>query len=325
VLNGSASTTAGTPSDPFSPQPAELIASGLLSAPLESETALIYLKDRCGRYLRVNRRLTDSLGVPAERLTGRRDEELPPGETIDGPRVHDGTAPNPDARALQYFVPEFANRPELAVLRFTVLDASGAVAGSCGVAAPTADAAAARAEGERLLEIAGLLQDPAPAADTAPELAEELLADASDECAPGDGQENSDWVRRDGVGAPSRPLAEPELEALRAELAQTRAELMEARAELAIARRDLARRPRENGSVDGLTSTAAEDPVPAAEVPVPTPAPAAAVAVPAMAGAQTASPAGLRPAGAPPVQRSSVAGRSSTVGPVRSRWAFGRG
>jgi PAS domain-containing protein/predicted nucleic acid-binding Zn-ribbon protein len=126
----------------------------LLDGALDESPALVWLKDLDGRYVRVNARFTTVLGTSEERLLGRTDAELPPAETVDGPRVHDrGDEAVEEPLQLEYVVGPFQGRAALVVLRFPVGDGKGVPTLVCGVAAPSSEAQVARSEAARLLRI----------------------------------------------------------------------------------------------------------------------------------------------------------------------------
>lgn len=128
--------------------------SALLDAALDESPALVWLKDLDGRYLRANARFTALLGTSEERLLGRTDAELPPSETVDGPRVQDrGDNAPEEPLQLEYVVGPFQGRTALVVLRFPVGDGKGMPTLVCGVAAPSSEAQVARDEAARLLRI----------------------------------------------------------------------------------------------------------------------------------------------------------------------------
>src|SRR5579884_3186705 len=137
---------------PETAAPASLGAA-LLDVPIDESRAILYLKDLDGRYLRVNRRYREFLGVEQERLHGRTDADLGPAETIDGPRLREEQSDAPEPLQLEYIVHGFQARPPLAVLRFPVRDHSGEPVAVCGVAAPLAEAHVARSECARLIRI----------------------------------------------------------------------------------------------------------------------------------------------------------------------------
>ncbi len=124
----------------------------LLDGALDESPALVWLKDLEGRYVRVNSRFTTLLGTTEERLLGRTDAEIPPAETVDGPRL-ERAGDLEEPLQLEYFVGPYHGRDALAVLRFPVGDANGVPVLVCGVAAPSSEANVARAEAARLLRI----------------------------------------------------------------------------------------------------------------------------------------------------------------------------
>jgi PAS domain-containing protein/predicted nucleic acid-binding Zn-ribbon protein len=125
----------------------------LLDGALDESPALVWLKDLEGRYVRVNSRFTTFLGTTEDKLLGRTDAELPPAETVDGPRMQDREGDVEEPLQLEYFVGPYQGRDALAVLRFPVGDAKGVPTLVCGVAAPSSEANVARSEAARLLRI----------------------------------------------------------------------------------------------------------------------------------------------------------------------------
>ena len=127
--------------------------SALLDGALDESPAIVWLKDLDGRYVRANSRFTSFLGTTEEKLLGRTDAELPPAETVDGPRLEDREDDFEEPLQLEYMVGPYQGRDALVVLRFPVGDAKGVPALVCGVAAPSSDAQVARSEAARLLRI----------------------------------------------------------------------------------------------------------------------------------------------------------------------------
>ncbi|MGP0036486.1 MAG: PAS domain-containing protein [Solirubrobacteraceae bacterium] len=127
----------------------------LLDGALDESPALVWLKDLDGRYVRANARFTALLGTSEDRLIGRTDAELPPAETVDGPRVHERGDDDEVEEPLQleYVVGPFQGRDALVALRFPVGDRQGVPILVCGVAAPSSQADVARSEAARLLRI----------------------------------------------------------------------------------------------------------------------------------------------------------------------------
>ena len=118
---------------------------------LEHSPALAWVKDPEGRYLYVNGRYRHELGTSEERLRGHSDAELPPRETVDGPRLRLAGDGVQEPVQLEYTVPAFEGRPPLVALRFPLHDDSGRSVGMCGVAAPLGEAQLARDEAVRLM------------------------------------------------------------------------------------------------------------------------------------------------------------------------------
>jgi PAS domain-containing protein/predicted nucleic acid-binding Zn-ribbon protein len=125
----------------------------LLDGALDESPAIVWLKDLEGRYVRVNSRFTTFLGTTEEKLLGRTDAELPPAETVDGPRLQEREGDIEEPLQLEYFVGPYQGRDALVVLRFPVGDAKGVPTLVCGVAAPSSEANVARSEAARLLRI----------------------------------------------------------------------------------------------------------------------------------------------------------------------------
>jgi PAS domain S-box-containing protein len=126
--------------------------NALLVEPLDESPAVVWLKDLDGRYLQVNRRYREQLGVESEQLRGHTDAELPRYQAIDGPRLCDGE-PRAEPLELEYTVVSFDGRPAFAALRFAVRDLRGEPIAVCGVAAPAPEGALARTECARLMRI----------------------------------------------------------------------------------------------------------------------------------------------------------------------------
>jgi PAS domain-containing protein/predicted nucleic acid-binding Zn-ribbon protein len=125
----------------------------LLDGALDESPAIVWLKDLDGRYVRVNSRFTTFLNTTEEKLLGRTDAELPPAETVDGPRLQEREGEVEEPLQLEYFVGSYQGRDALVVLRFPVGDAKGVPTLVCGVAAPSSEANVARSEAARLLRI----------------------------------------------------------------------------------------------------------------------------------------------------------------------------
>jgi PAS domain-containing protein len=138
--------------------PVAVLADRLARSP-----AMAWLKDLDGRHLCVNRPYAEQLGTSEERVRGRRDDELSPRETVDGPRIASGIADG-DPVDLEYTVGPFEGRPGLAVLRFAVRDREQRAIATCGVAAPLADSHLAESECVSFLELERLCRlDPSAA------------------------------------------------------------------------------------------------------------------------------------------------------------------
>lgn len=131
----------------------ELPAPQLREA-LDGSTSIAWVKDLDGRFVYVNRRYREELGVSEDRVRGRKDEELAPQEAVDGPRLNGDYGSAQESLELEYTIPAFQGRPPLAAVRFVIRDRDGDPAGVCGVAARLEDAALVRGEAARLTGIA---------------------------------------------------------------------------------------------------------------------------------------------------------------------------
>lgn len=127
--------------------------SPLLDEPLDESPAIVWLKDLEGRYLRVNRRYAEQLGIDAEEVRGRTDAELTAAKSIEGLRLDQIDSAARDPLELEYRIGAFEERPAFTALRFALRDRDGQPTGTCSVAAPIAEAALARSECERLMKL----------------------------------------------------------------------------------------------------------------------------------------------------------------------------
>jgi hypothetical protein len=118
---------------------------------VDGSPALVWFKDLEGRYVRLNSRYTEILGVDPQAVVGRTDAELAPREAADGRRAIDACRDEP--LELEYLVEGFDGRPPLWSCRFVVRDGEGEPVGLGGVSSPVAELEVGRAESARLLEI----------------------------------------------------------------------------------------------------------------------------------------------------------------------------
>jgi PAS domain-containing protein len=128
-------------------------ASPLFAEPVDESPAIVWLKDLDGRYLRVNQRYVDQIGGDADQICGRTDAELTAAGSIEGLRLEEKDANWQEPLELEYRVGAFEERPGFAVLRFAIRDREGQPTATCSIAAPDAEAAVARSECERLMQI----------------------------------------------------------------------------------------------------------------------------------------------------------------------------
>jgi PAS domain-containing protein len=222
----------------------------LLDGALDESPALVWLKDLEGRYVRVNSRFRTLFGTSEERLLGRTDAELPPAETVDGPRAQDREEGVEEPLQLEYMVMPFQGRDAFVVLRFPVGDRQGVPTLVCGVAAPSSEAHVARGEAARLLRVErwsrldadsvqaellaewGLLPDARGRTVSAAPVAEPGLASAEQDAAVAEARaERATAVaeRDTALGANEELLAE--LEAAQGRMAELERALQAARAD----------------------------------------------------------------------------------------------
>ena len=120
----------------------------------DESPAIVWAKDLEGRYLYANSRYERDLEISADRLLGNTDADLPPAETVDGPRLRyieeDGLE---EPLQLEYSVPPYELRPPMVAFRFALRNGSGKPVGTCGVAAPSGESQVAREEAVRLMQL----------------------------------------------------------------------------------------------------------------------------------------------------------------------------
>jgi hypothetical protein len=188
--------------------------------------AIVWIKDLSGRYLRINRRYAQCLGIKDADILGTTDAELSPAHVVAEPRSV-GHGDRGEPAQLEYTVDAIGRREALTVLRFPLHGLNGAAVAVCGVASSVADAATARSEAERLLRLerwAGL----SAAAIRAELIQEWELAELVESEAPSEAPAPVSRAR------PSEPAAATaELERMRAELAAARGAAAEVEGRLA--------------------------------------------------------------------------------------------
>jgi PAS domain-containing protein len=124
-----------------------------LRAALDESPVIAWLKDPSGRYLHVNPRYVDDLGVRDDQLLGHRDEEVSPSRTVDGPRLSSTQDGVEEPQDLEYSVPAFDGRPALTAVRFMIRDHEGEPIALCGIAAPLEESHTVRDEAARILKV----------------------------------------------------------------------------------------------------------------------------------------------------------------------------
>jgi hypothetical protein len=202
-------------------------ADVLLGDPsLDDSPAIVWIKDLGGRYLRINRRYTERLGIDDASIRGQTDAELPPAHVVAEPRLYGHHGSGGEPAQLEYTVDATGGRPGLTVLRFPIHDLDGRAVAVCGVAAALADAGIARSEAERLLRIerwAGL-SVAAIRAEVLEEwqLAEVAASEPSVATDPGAGPRPAASAEGSGASEPAGPAATAGLDRLRGELEAAR-------------------------------------------------------------------------------------------------------
>ena len=107
----------------------------MLYAVIDNAPAVIYMKDRDGRYILVNDSFERLLGLPSSAILGKRDVDLFPGDAANAVREMDlevmssGRSTTIDERTPQHNL-----AAEYLSTRFPLLDNKGEVNGICGIA-----------------------------------------------------------------------------------------------------------------------------------------------------------------------------------------------
>ena len=105
-----------------------------LQAILDNSTAVIYLKDRDGRYMLVNKRFEELYGTRGEKIVGKKDREVFPTYQADAYRASDRRVLKEDA-AIE--VEEIAREDDgdhtYISVKFPLHDATGKAYGVCGI------------------------------------------------------------------------------------------------------------------------------------------------------------------------------------------------
>jgi PAS domain S-box-containing protein len=125
----------------------------LLDAAIDASPAIFWLKDLGGRYLRVNRQYLEQLGTSADRVCGKTDAELEPGESIERVRLQGHGRPTKEPLELEYMVDAAGDLPAFAVVRFALRDVHGKPSAVCGLAAELARAEVARSECRKFMRL----------------------------------------------------------------------------------------------------------------------------------------------------------------------------
>jgi PAS domain S-box-containing protein len=106
----------------------------LLRAVMDNSAAVIYMKDREGRYLMINRRYQEIFGVTNEGLRGRTDLEIFPPELAGRFRANDSLViERMDAMQFEEAAPHADGIHAYVSVKFPLLAADGSVYGMCGI------------------------------------------------------------------------------------------------------------------------------------------------------------------------------------------------
>lgn len=105
-----------------------------LDAILDNSSAVIWLKDRKGRYMLVNRRFEEVFDRRREELVGRTDHDVFPSYLADGFRANDRRVLK-DHRSLELeeVVPQADGDHTFITVKFPLFDATGEPYGVCGI------------------------------------------------------------------------------------------------------------------------------------------------------------------------------------------------
>lgn len=108
----------------------------LLKAMLDKSTAIIFLKDKQGRYLLVNRNFESFLDLSAASILGKSDRDLFPPEVADHFRAHDQEVIESGiAKEWENEVPHEGSTTTFLTIKFPIVNAAGEVYAVGGVAA----------------------------------------------------------------------------------------------------------------------------------------------------------------------------------------------
>ena len=105
-----------------------------LQAILDNSTAVIYLKDRDGRYMLVNKRFEELYGTPGEQIVGKKDREVFPTYQADAYRASDRRVLKEDTPLeVEEIARENDGDHTYISVKFPLHDASGKAYGVCGI------------------------------------------------------------------------------------------------------------------------------------------------------------------------------------------------
>ena len=112
----------------------------LLRAILDNATAVIYAKDRDGRYLFVNKKYEEIFGLTTEMIQGKLDHDIFPAESADVFRRHDLNVMHTGQPLEMEEIAPHADGPHYYLsVKFPLFDAKGAVRGVCGISTDITD------------------------------------------------------------------------------------------------------------------------------------------------------------------------------------------
>ena len=105
-----------------------------LQAILDNSTAVIYLKDRDGRYMLVNKRFEELYGTKGEQIVGKKDREVFPSYQADAYRASDRRVLKEDtAIEVEEIAREDDGDHTYISVKFPLHDESGKAYGVCGI------------------------------------------------------------------------------------------------------------------------------------------------------------------------------------------------
>jgi diguanylate cyclase (GGDEF)-like protein/PAS domain S-box-containing protein len=107
----------------------------LLRAIIDNSRAVVFVKDRQGRYLLTNRRFDELFGVSEQEMAGRTDDDVLPAEVAAAVRAADQQVlASGEARQFEEIIPQADGPHTWLALKFPLHDAAGQIYAVCGIA-----------------------------------------------------------------------------------------------------------------------------------------------------------------------------------------------